>query len=130
MGAERRTDPHASFKFSPGQRLTDVIEIFALVAKNSRELVLIGDDPIVARRNTCVRRKTLVQDVHFLGKQDLSTATVSQADLFLCPRTSKSFGWPRLSHGLRSPRGCLERSAIPEVVEHGVDGYLHEPRDV
>src|SRR5712675_3260944 len=118
--------------FRPVKRLTDVVEIFALVREKIRaKLVLIGDGPDRSAAEYLVRRKKLVQDVHFLGKQDYVYRHLSQADLFLLPSDIESFGLAALeAMACEVPVVASNVGGIPEVVEHGVDGYLHEPRDV
>ena len=118
--------------FRPVKRLTDVIEIFALVReKMPAKLVLIGDGPDRAAAEYIVRKKKLVRDVHFLGKQDRVYRLLSQADLFLLPSDMESFGLAALeAMACEVPVVASNVGGVPEVIEHGVDGYLHEPRDV
>ena len=118
--------------FRPVKRLTDVVEIFALVREKMRaKLVLIGDGPDRGAAEYLVRRKKLVDDVHFLGKQDFVYHHLSQADLFLLPSDIESFGLAALeAMACEVPVVASNVGGIPEVVDHGVDGYLHEPRDV
>jgi N-acetyl-alpha-D-glucosaminyl L-malate synthase BshA len=118
--------------FRPVKRLTDVVEIFALVREKMRaKLVLIGDGPDRAAAEYTVRKKKLVRDVHFLGKQDRVYQYLSQADLFLLPSEMESFGLAALeAMACEVPVVASNVGGIPEVIEHGVDGYLHEPRDV
>src|SRR5229473_2560294 len=55
--------------FRPVKRLTDAVEIFALVrAKMPAKLVLIGDGPDRGAAEYLVRKKKLQKDVFFLGK--------------------------------------------------------------
>ena len=118
--------------FRPVKRLTDVIEIFALVReKMPAKLVLIGDGPDRGAAEYIVRKKKLVRDVHSLGKQDRVYRLLSQADLFLLPSDMESFGLAALeAMACEVPVVASNVGGVPEVIEHGVDGYLHEPRDV
>jgi N-acetyl-alpha-D-glucosaminyl L-malate synthase BshA len=118
--------------FRPVKRLTDVVEIFALVREKMRaKLVLIGDGPDRAAAEYLVRKNKLVRDVHFLGKQDRVYQYLSQADLFLLPSDMESFGLAALeAMACEVPVVASNVGGIPEVIEHRVDGYLHEPRDV
>jgi len=118
--------------FRPVKRLTDVIEIFALVReKMPAKLVLIGDGPDRGAAEYIVRKKKLVRDVHFLGKQDRVYRLLSQADLFLLPSDMESFGLAALeAMACEVPVVASNVGGVPEVIENGVDGYLHEPRDV
>lgn len=118
--------------FRPVKRLSDVVEIFALVRKKLRaKLVLIGDGPDRGAAEYIVRKKKLTGDVHFLGKQDRVYQHLAQADLFLLPSDMESFGLAALeAMACEVPVVASNVGGIPEVIEHGIDGYLHEPRDI
>ena len=118
--------------FRPVKRVTDVIEIFSLVREKIRaKLVLIGDGPDRGAAEYLVRKKKLTADVHFLGKQDRVYQHLAQADLFLLPSEMESFGLAALeAMACEVPVVATNVGGLPEVVEHGVDGYLFTPRDV
>jgi N-acetyl-alpha-D-glucosaminyl L-malate synthase BshA len=118
--------------FRPVKRLTDVIEIFALVReKLPAKLVLIGDGPDRSAAEYLVRKKKLGRHVHFLGKQDRVYQHLSEADLFLLPSDMESFGLAALeAMACEVPVVATNVGGLPEVVEHGVDGYLFTPREV
>ncbi len=118
--------------FRPVKRLTDVVEIFALVREKIRaKLVLIGDGPERGAAEYIVRKKKLARDVHFLGKQDRVYQHLAQADVFLLPSDLESFGLAALeAMACEVPVVASNVGGVPEVIEHGVDGYLHEPRDI
>jgi N-acetyl-alpha-D-glucosaminyl L-malate synthase BshA len=118
--------------FRPVKRITDTVEIFAQVrAKMPAKLVLIGDGPDRGAAEYLVRKKKLQKDVHFLGKQDQVYHLLSDADLFLLPSQLESFGLAALeAMACEVPVIATNVGGVPEVVEHGVDGYLVEPGDV
>jgi N-acetyl-alpha-D-glucosaminyl L-malate synthase BshA len=118
--------------FRPVKRLLDVVDIFARVReKMPAKLVLIGDGPDRGAAEYAVRKKKLKRDVHFLGKQDRVYELLSQADLFLLPSDMESFGLAALeAMACEVPAIATNVGGVPEVVEHGVDGFLFEPRDV
>src|SRR5579859_7803647 len=118
--------------FRPVKRITDAVEIFALVrAKMPAKLVLIGDGPDRGAAEYLVRKKKLQKDVHFLGKQDQVYHLLSEADLFLLPSQLESFGLAALeAMACEVPVIATNVGGVPEVVEHNVDGYLVEPGDV
>src|SRR5277367_334028 len=118
--------------FRPVKRLTDVVEIFALVrAKMPAKLVLIGDGPDRGSAEFLVRKKKLQKDVLFLGKQDQVYQKLSLADLFLMPSELESFGLAALeAMSCEVPVIATNVGGVPEVVTDGVDGYLIPPHDV
>jgi N-acetyl-alpha-D-glucosaminyl L-malate synthase BshA len=118
--------------FRPVKRLTDVVEIFARVReKIPAKLVLIGDGPDRGAAEFIVRKKRLSKDVLFLGKQDHVHEKLGLADLFLLPSDEESFGLAALeAMACEVPVVATNVGGLPEVVKHGVDGYLFEPRDV
>jgi N-acetyl-alpha-D-glucosaminyl L-malate synthase BshA len=118
--------------FRPVKRVTDVVEIFAIVrVKMPAKLVLIGDGPDRGAAEYLVRKKRLQKDVFFLGKQNAVYEKLSSADLFLLPSELESFGLAALeAMACEVPVVATNVGGIPEVVQHGVDGYLVEPEDV
>jgi L-malate glycosyltransferase len=118
--------------FRPVKRVTDAVEIFAQVrAKMPAKLVLIGDGPDRGAAEYLVRKKRIQKDVHFLGKQDNVYNFLSLADVFLLPSQLESFGLAALEAMACSvPVIATNTGGVPEVVEHGVDGFLVDPGDV
>ncbi len=118
--------------FRPVKRVTNVIEIFALVReKIPAKLVLMGDGPDRGAAEYIVRKKRLAKDVFFLGKQDHVQEKLGLADLFLLPSDEESFGLAALeAMACQVPVVATNVGGVPEVVTHGIDGYLFEPRDV
>jgi L-malate glycosyltransferase len=118
--------------FRPVKRVTDAVEILALVRqKMPAKLVLIGDGPDRGAAEYSVRRKKLQKDVLFLGKQDRVQEKLGLADLFLLPSDLESFGLAALeAMACEVPVVATNVGGLPEVVTHGVDGFLVEPRDV
>jgi len=118
--------------FRPVKRITDVVEIFARVReKIPAKLIMIGDGPDRGAAEYVVRKKRLSKDVFFLGKQLTVQDKLGLADLFLLPSDEESFGLAALeAMACEVPVIATNVGGIPEVVTHGIDGYLFEPRDV
>lgn len=118
--------------FRPVKRITDTIEIFALVRQQiPAKLVMMGDGPDRGAAEYIVRKKKLQKDVFFLGKQDRVQEKLGLGDLFLLPSDLESFGLAALeAMACEMPVIGTNAGGMPEVVTHGVDGYLVEPRDV
>lgn len=118
--------------FRPVKRLTDVVEIFALVReKIPAKLILMGDGPDRGAAEYIVRKKRLSKDVCFLGKQDQVYEKLGMGDLFLLPSDTESFGLAALeAMACEMPVIATNVGGLPEVVTDGVDGFLVAPRDV
>ena len=71
------------------------------------------------------------RDVLFLGNQDCMEELLPLADVFLLPSSSESFGLVALeAMSAEVPVVASNVGGLPEVVEHGVTGFLHEATDV
>jgi L-malate glycosyltransferase len=118
--------------FRPVKRVTDVVEIFALVReKIPAKLVMMGDGPDRGAAEYVTRKKKLTRDVFFLGKQGSVQDKLGLADLFLLPSDEESFGLAALeAMACEVPVIASDVGGIREVVTHGADGYLFESRDV
>jgi len=118
--------------FRPVKRILDAVEIFAMVrARMKAKLVMIGDGPDRPAAEAMARTRGIEDDVIFLGKQNDVIAKLGLADLFLLPSRLESFGLAALeAMACEVPVIATNVGGIPEVVEHGVDGYLVEPGDV
>src|SRR4029077_10429421 len=106
----------------PGNRLPDVVEIFAIVrGKMPAKLVLMGDGPDRGAAEFLVRKYCLQKDVFFLGKQDNVYEKLAAADLFLLPSQLESFGLAALeAMACEVPIIATNVGGVPEVVTHGV----------
>jgi N-acetyl-alpha-D-glucosaminyl L-malate synthase BshA len=118
--------------FRPVKRVTDAVETFALVReKMPVKLVMIGDGPDRGAAEYIVRKKRLSKDVFFLGKQDHIQEKLGAANILLLPSDEESFGLAALeAMACEVPVVATKVGGLPEVVTHGVDGYLVAPRDV
>jgi N-acetyl-alpha-D-glucosaminyl L-malate synthase BshA len=118
--------------FRPVKRITDVVEIFAQVrSKIPAKLVMMGDGPDRGSAEFLVRKKGLSKDVFFLGKQDRVQEKLGLADLFLLPSEEESFGLAALeAMACEVPVIASNVGGLPEVVTHGLDGYLIPPHDI
>jgi len=118
--------------FRPVKRVTDVIEIFALVREKMKaKLVMIGDGPDRGAAEHLARQRKVARDVIFMGKQDRVQDKLGVADLFLLPSDLESFGLAALeAMACEVPVIATNVGGLPEVVTDGVDGYLVAPRDV
>jgi len=109
-----------------------VIQVFAEVRKKLQaKLVMVGDGPEKPAAEQQVRELGIERDVLFLGNQDAMEELLPLADVFLLPSSSESFGLVALeamSAGV--PVVASNVGGLPEVIEHGATGYLHDPTHV
>jgi N-acetyl-alpha-D-glucosaminyl L-malate synthase BshA len=118
--------------FRPVKRVTDVVEIFAMVrAEVPAKLLMIGDGPERTIAEWLVREKGITKDVHFLGKQNQVQDLLNCADVLLLPSEIESFGLAALE-GMACgvPAICSEVGGLPEVIRNGVEGFLVPGHDV
>src|SRR5438093_12976699 len=110
--------------FRPVKRLTDAVEIFAIVrAKMPTKLVLIGDGPDRGAAEYIVRKRCLQKDVFFLGKQDAVYEKLAAADLFLLRSQLESFALAALeAMACEVPVLATNVRRVPQRVRHGVGG--------
>jgi L-malate glycosyltransferase len=118
--------------FRPVKRITDAVEIFALIRRKiPAKLVMMGDGPDRGAAEHIARQKGISKDVFFLGKQDRVHEKLGLADLFVLPSDMESFGLAALeAMACEVPVIATDVGGVPEVVTHGVDGYLVPPRDI
>jgi N-acetyl-alpha-D-glucosaminyl L-malate synthase BshA len=118
--------------FRPVKRLLDVIEIFDRVRKKiPSKLLLIGDGPDRSQAEWLAVQKGIHDHVMFLGKQDRVQEKLAIADVMLLPSELESFGLAALEAMACEVVPIATRAGgVPEVVEHGVSGFLADVGDV
>ncbi len=116
----------------PVKRVRDVIGIFAGVnARLPARLVMVGDGPErdVAEREA--ERLGVSSRVRFAGKVEDVADVLRRAHLYLLPSASESFGLSALEAlATGVPVIGARVGGLPEVVEHGVSGFLGPLGDV
>ena len=76
-------------------------------------------------------QKGIHEDVLFLGKQDQVQEKLGIADILLMPSELESFGLAALEAMACEVVPIATRTGgVPEVIEHGVSGYLADVGDV
>jgi N-acetyl-alpha-D-glucosaminyl L-malate synthase BshA len=92
---------------------------------------MIGDGPDRPAAEWMAKRKGLRDRVLFLGKQDRVRDTLAIADLMILPSELESFGLAALeAMACQVPAVATRVGGIPELIEHGVSGFLAPIGDV
>ena len=118
--------------FRPVKRVTAVVEVFAAVRRRvGARLLMVGDGPDVAEASRLARALGVAADVEFLGEQDKVVQLLSASDVFLLPSVQESFGLAALeAMACEVPVVASRIGGLPEVIDHGVSGFLHAPDDL
>ena len=118
--------------FRPVKRVCDVIEIFDRVQKTiPSKLLMIGDGPDRSKAEWLAMNKGIHDRVLFMGKQDLVHEKLPVADVMLLPSQLESFGLAALEGMACQVVPVATRvGGVPEVIEHGRNGYMADPGDV
>jgi N-acetyl-alpha-D-glucosaminyl L-malate synthase BshA len=118
--------------FRPVKRVTDTIEIFDRVRKKiPSKLLMIGDGPDRSRAEWLAVQKGIHDDVLFLGKQDKIAEKLAVADVILMPSELESFGLAALeAMACKVVPIATRGGGVPELIEHGVSGFLADVGDV
>ena len=118
--------------FRAVKRMHDVINIFHEINKQvPSHLILIGDGPERSKVEGLVRELQLQPRVCFLGKQESFVPVLQQSELFLLPSESESFGLAALeAMSCGVPVVASKVGGVPELITHGVNGFLADVGDV
>jgi N-acetyl-alpha-D-glucosaminyl L-malate synthase BshA len=117
--------------FRPVKRVMDIMKVFERVRKEvPARLVMVGDGPDRAEAESFAREHGFEAEVRFTGKQlDIGTV-LACSDVFILPSSTESFGLAALeAMAHRVPVVASRVGGLPEVVRHGVDGYLEPMGD-
>jgi N-acetyl-alpha-D-glucosaminyl L-malate synthase BshA len=113
--------------FRPVKRVDSVVAIFDRIRKKvPARLLLVGDGPDLAMAQQMARDLGIGSIVDAVGAQEEVVPLLSIADLFLLPSAQESFGLAALeAMACEVPVVASRVGGLPEVVEHGVSGFLH-----
>jgi L-malate glycosyltransferase len=118
--------------FRPVKRVLDCIRILAKVRERlPATLWMAGDGPERSPAEHLARELGVDTAVRFLGKQDHVERLIPQADILLLPSELEAFGLAALEGmacGL--PAIATRAGGVPELVTHGVDGFVEAVGDV
>lgn len=128
--ADEKVIIHVS-NFRKIKNLPHIVDAFMKIRTNMKaKLLLVGDGPEKHRVMDQVKESPYVKDVLFLGKQENLAELYSISDLKLLLSQQESFGLVLLE-AMACGVPCIGSAVggIPEVIDHGVDGYLVELGD-
>lgn len=127
---DERVIIHVS-NFRQIKNIPDVVESFMKIrAQIPAKLLLVGDGPEKHRVFEEVKSHQYAKDVLFLGKQENVEELFSISDLKLLLSTKESFGLVLLEAMACGVPGIgTNIGGIPEVIDHGVNGYIVELGD-
>jgi N-acetyl-alpha-D-glucosaminyl L-malate synthase BshA len=130
-GPEEKLIVHLS-NFRPVKRVTDVVEVFARIAKQvPARLMLIGDGPDRSAAEYLVHHYKISSQVMFLGKQDNVNELLPLADLMLMPSEMESFGLAALeAMACGVPAIATNVGGVSELIDDGITGRLFEVADI
>jgi N-acetyl-alpha-D-glucosaminyl L-malate synthase BshA len=115
--------------FRPVKRIDAVMGVFNRIRQEvPSHLLLVGDGPELGTAYRLAREFGIAPLVHSLGAQEEVVPLLSIADLFLLPSAQESFGLAALeAMACEVPVVASRVGGLPEVIEHGVTGFLHPP---
>ena len=114
------------------KRVTDVIEIFALIReKYDAKLLLLGDGPEMDPVKILATELGVKKDVIFLGNSNEVSKVLCLSDLFILPSETESFGLAALeAMAAKTPVISTNTGGLAEVNIDAVTGYLSDIGDV
>lgn len=114
------------------KRPEDVVRIFSLVRKQIPcRLLLLGSGSGLESLRPMIFEQGLQDEVFFVGKSRNVDPYIASGDLFLLPSAQESFGLAALeamAYGV--PVIAAHAGGLPELIEHGKNGYLAPIGDV
>jgi L-malate glycosyltransferase len=118
--------------FRPVKRIDAVMHVFDRIRRAvPARLLLVGDGPELGTAYRLGRELDMTQQLEMLGAQEDIIPLLSAADVFLLPSAQESFGLAALeAMACEVPVVASRVGGLPEVISHGVTGFLHAPDDL
>lgn len=115
--------------FRPVKRIDAVLAVFDRIRRKvPARLLLVGDGPELGPAYRHARELGITALTDAVGAQEEVLPLFSIADLFLLPSAQESFGLAALeAMACNVPVVASRVGGLPEVIEHGVSGFLHPP---
>ncbi len=118
--------------FRPVKRVLDCIRAFEIVRKEvDAELIMAGDGPERGSAEQLARELGVDQHVRFLGKQDHMERLIPRMYALHLPSETEAFGLAALeAMACGVPPVATRTGGVPDLITHGVDGYMEPVGDV
>jgi N-acetyl-alpha-D-glucosaminyl L-malate synthase BshA len=118
--------------FRPVKRVEAVLAIFDRIRRAVHaRLLLVGDGPELGTAYRVARELGISGLIDFVGAQEEIVPLLSVSDLFLLPSSQESFGLAALeAMACEVPVVASHVGGLPEVIGHGISGFLHPPDDL
>ncbi len=118
--------------FRPVKRIDAVMEVFSRISRSvPARLLLVGDGPEIGTAYRLGKELHIAPFVEVLGAQEDVIPLLSSADAFLLPSAQESFGLAALeAMACEVPVVASNVGGLPEVITHGVTGFLHDQTDL
>lgn len=115
--------------FRPVKRIDAVLAVFDRIRRQvPARLLLVGDGPEQGTAYRLTRELGMSSLVHAVGAQEEVLPLLSISDVFLLPSAQESFGLAALeAMACGVPVVASRVGGLPEVIDHGVTGFLHPP---
>lgn len=131
------SDPHEDkvithvSNFRELKRIPDVIDVFCKIsALVPAKLFLVGDGPEIPLAEELVKKCKILDRTTFFGNVRSVEDILAKTDIFLLPSELESFGLAALEAMASSvPVITTKVGGLPEVIDHGENGFLCELGD-
>ena len=118
--------------FRPVKRVVDCVRVLAEVLKKiPAHLYMVGDGPDRPAAHGLARQLGIDRHVTFLGKQDHVERIFPDMHVLLMPSEMESFGLAALeAMACGVPPVATRVGGVPELITHGLDGFLEPVGDI